>query len=48
MSEINQLTENIHLLCFDFTEQIRSHLYLIHDQKEAVLIDAHSQHLFYS
>ena len=41
MSEIKQLTENIHLLCFDFTEQIRSHLYLIHDQKEAVLIDAH-------
>ena len=41
MSEIRQLTENIHLLCFDFTEQIRSHLYLIHDQKEALLIDAH-------
>jgi len=41
MSEIKQLTDNIHLLRFDFTEQIRSHLYLIHDQNEAVLIDAH-------
>jgi len=41
MNEIKQLTKNIHLLSFDFTEKIRSHIYLILDQNEAVLIDAH-------
>lgn len=36
-----KLSDNIHLLDFDFTDQIRNHLYLIEDSGEALLIDAH-------
>ncbi len=41
MSSSKQISEQIHLLDFDFTDQIRNHLYLIVDQDEAILIDAH-------
>ena len=41
MNSTKKLTDNIHLLSFKFTDQIQSHLYLIHDQGEAALIDAH-------
>ena len=41
MSDSKQISDKIHLFDFDFTDQIRNHLYLIVDQDEAVLIDAH-------
>jgi len=36
-----KISDNIHLLDFEFTDQIRNHLYLIEDSGEALLIDAH-------
>ena len=41
MSKSKQITENIHLIDLDVTDQFRNHLYLIVDQDDAVLIDAH-------
>lgn len=41
MNESKQISDKIHLFDLDFTDQIRNHLYLIIDQDEAVLIDAH-------
>lgn len=41
MNTTKKLSNNIHLLSFKFTDQIQSHLYLIHDKDEAILIDAH-------
>lgn len=41
MSNSKQISEKIHLFDLDFIDQIRNHLYLIVDQDEAVLIDAH-------
>jgi len=41
MSRSKQISENIHLIDLDFTDQIRNHLYLIVEQDEAILIDAH-------
>ena len=41
MIDSKQISEKIHLFDLDFTDQIRNHLYLIVDQDEAVLIDAH-------
>jgi len=41
MSEITKINDYISILSFAFGEGMKSHLYLIHDQNEAALIDAH-------
>ena len=41
MNGVSKLNEYISMLSFPFGEGLRSHLYLIHDQNEAALIDAH-------
>jgi len=41
MEGVSKLNENTSILTFDFTETLKSHLYLIQDRNEAALIDAH-------
>jgi glyoxylase-like metal-dependent hydrolase (beta-lactamase superfamily II) len=41
MNGVSKLNEYVSMLTFAFAEGLKSHLYLIHDQDEAALIDAH-------